>query len=167
MVVSSDRTMREHQYQQLLSVGRTLVETVEPERVLERLLDVARDEIVARLRLGVNAINNPSFSPDGAWLTYVTWDDSGGGHVWKLATATPRRGRNEPVRLTSIRNQYANPSFSPDGRWVAFVQGSGIVNLGGQPSSEPYLEIAVVSAEGGPVRRVTTRDELTLAAYLN
>jgi imidazolonepropionase-like amidohydrolase/Tol biopolymer transport system component len=97
----------------------------------------------------------PSFSPDGAWLTYVTWDDSGGGHVWKLATAAPRRGRNEPVRLTSIRNQYANPSFSPDGRWVAFVQGSGIVNRGGQPSSEPYLEIAVVSAEGGPVRRVT------------
>ncbi len=88
----------------------------------------------------------------------MTWDDSVGGHVWKVATQAPaRRGaRNEPVRLTMVRNQYADPAFSPDGRWVAFVQGSGIVNRAGDPSTEPYLEIGIVGADGGPTRLVTS-----------
>jgi imidazolonepropionase-like amidohydrolase/Tol biopolymer transport system component len=98
----------------------------------------------------------PSFSPDGRWLTYTTWDEDEGGHVWKLALTPPARGRtNQPVRLTSVPNQYVNPVFSPDGRWIALVQGSGAVNRGEDLSGEPFLTIKVVSADGGPLRHVT------------
>src|SRR3989338_8105922 len=97
----------------------------------------------------------PSFAGDGRWLTYTTFDEDQGGHVWKLSLAPgPRGQRPQPVRLTTVPNQYANPVFSPDGRWVAFVQGSGIVNRGQDLSGELYLELAVVSTEGGEVRRV-------------
>jgi Tol biopolymer transport system component/imidazolonepropionase-like amidohydrolase len=97
----------------------------------------------------------PSFAGDGRWLTYTTFDEDQGGHVWKLSlTPGPRGQRPQPVRLTTVPNQYANPVFSPDGRWVAFVQGSGIVNRGQDLSGELYLELAVVSTDGGEVRRV-------------
>ncbi len=92
----------------------------------------------------------PSYSTDGRFLAYVTWDDSLGGHVWK----TPVGGRARPVRLTSQPNQYANPAFSPDGRRVAVVRGSGAVNRGDDLAAEPYLYVSVLSADGGPLTDV-------------
>lgn len=94
----------------------------------------------------------PSFSPDGRWLAYVTWDADEGGHVWKVSTSG-RRPR--PVRLTSVPDQYTNPAFSPDGRWVAFVQGSGVVNRGRDLGDELFLNLRYVSADGGAIRHVT------------
>lgn len=99
----------------------------------------------------------PAFSADGRWLVFTTWDDDEGGHVWKLSLAPPPRGRlrNAPQRLTSTPNQYANPAFSPDGRTIAVVMGSGAANRGADLSDEPFLQIGVLDAEGGEVRRVT------------
>ncbi|HWO87573.1 MAG TPA: amidohydrolase family protein [Gemmatimonadales bacterium] len=98
----------------------------------------------------------PSFSADGRWLVFTTWDDDEGGHVWKLSLAAPQRGgaRTAPQRLTRTSNQYVNPVFSPDGRSIAVVMGSGAVNRGADLSNEPFLQIGVLDAEGGDVRRV-------------
>jgi Tol biopolymer transport system component/imidazolonepropionase-like amidohydrolase len=93
----------------------------------------------------------PSFSADGRFLVYVTWDDSAGGHVWKI----PTTGRNpRPVRLTTVPNQYANPAFSHDGRWIAVVMGSGAAIRGRDLAAEPFLRIGVLGADGGEVREV-------------
>jgi Tol biopolymer transport system component/imidazolonepropionase-like amidohydrolase len=93
----------------------------------------------------------PAFSPDGRWLAYVTWDDSTGGHLWKIPATG---GRRRPVRLTQVSNQYANPSFSPDGSRIAFIRGSGSAGRGEALSGEPFLFVSVVGAEGGEVRDV-------------
>ena len=57
---------------------------------------------------------HPRWSPDGRWLSYVTWDDARGGHVMKLATT----GSARPVQLTRVAALYTNPAWSPDGSRV-------------------------------------------------
>jgi len=59
----------------------------------------------------------PVYSPDGAWVAYVTWDDVEGGHLWKVATAG-----GDPVRLTEHAGFYMHPSWSPDGSRLALVR---------------------------------------------
>lgn len=93
----------------------------------------------------------PSWSPDGRWLTYVTWSTDDGGYVWKVPATGRRR---TPVRLTRVANQYTNPVFSPDGQWVAFVQGSGAAIRGTNLGAEMFLHLAYVSADGGDVSEV-------------
>ncbi|MCH7873875.1 MAG: PD40 domain-containing protein [Gemmatimonadetes bacterium] len=92
----------------------------------------------------------PSFSSDGRFLTYVTWDDDEGGHLWTV----PLRGRRRPRRLTTAADQYANPTFSPDGQWIAFVRGSGTANRGANLASELYLTVNIIPADGGQISQV-------------
>jgi imidazolonepropionase-like amidohydrolase len=61
---------------------------------------------------------SPSFSADGQWITYVTWNDDDEGQIWRL-----RLQGGMPERLTKTGNQYANPVFSPDQTKIAFLQG--------------------------------------------
>jgi Tol biopolymer transport system component/imidazolonepropionase-like amidohydrolase len=97
----------------------------------------------------------PSVSPDGRWVTFVTWSEDEGGQVWKVQLS--RVGRTaRPQRLTVASNQYANPVFSPDGRRIAFLAGSGRVNRGSDLGAEFYLEIRWMPADGGDSRLVTT-----------
>jgi len=60
----------------------------------------------------------PTWSPDGKWLAYVTWSTEG-GHVWKVRT----NGRGSPQQLTRIPAYYRNPVWSPDGERIAVVFG--------------------------------------------
>jgi len=51
------------------------------------------------------------WSPDGAWVAYVTWNDTTGGHIMKVRT----NGQGQPQRLTSVPALYYNLAWSPDG----------------------------------------------------
>ena len=94
----------------------------------------------------------PSVSPDGRWISYVTWNDSeGGGHVKKARL----NGRRSPVTLTDRVDQYTNPTWSPDGNTIAFLQGSGTVHRSRNLSGEFFLNIKLIDANGGEVRHVT------------
>ncbi|MBK8233629.1 MAG: PD40 domain-containing protein [Candidatus Eisenbacteria bacterium] len=86
----------------------------------------------------------PSFSPDGKWLTYVTWSDSLAGSVWKMPA-----GGGSAVDLTTRPAQYANPIFSPDGRKIAFVRGDGAVLRGHDLSDEATFDLIWIDAVGG------------------
>ncbi len=97
----------------------------------------------------------PAVSPDGRWVTYVTWDADEGGHLWKARLPRPGR-RARPERLTSTPNQYANPVYAPDGQRIAFLAGSGRVNRGNDLGSELYLQIRWMRATGGASELVTT-----------
>jgi dipeptidyl aminopeptidase/acylaminoacyl peptidase len=59
----------------------------------------------------------PTWSPDGQWIAYVTWGDSG-GHIHKVRAD----GRGQPVRLTRDIATYYNTAWSPDGRRILAMQ---------------------------------------------
>ncbi|MEP7380901.1 MAG: amidohydrolase family protein [Gemmatimonadota bacterium] len=56
----------------------------------------------------------PSWSPDGAWIAYVTWNDLEGGDVYKVRAD----GSAPPVRLTRAKAFYEKVAWAPDGRIV-------------------------------------------------
>ena len=63
---------------------------------------------------------HPAWSPDGAWVAYVTWDDSAGGHLMKVRAD----GAGQPQRLTAAAALYYNVAWSPDGRRIVASRGA-------------------------------------------
>lgn len=61
---------------------------------------------------------HPAWSPDGAWLSYVTWNASEGGAVWKVRTD----GSQPAEKLTLDHAYYRNPVWSPDGQSIWAVR---------------------------------------------
>jgi Tol biopolymer transport system component len=57
---------------------------------------------------------HPRWSPDGRWISYVTWQDASGGHIMKVAAS----GSARPVQLTRNAALYTNAVWSPDGRRI-------------------------------------------------
>jgi Tol biopolymer transport system component len=62
----------------------------------------------------------PAWSPDGRSIAFVTWDDTGRGHVWKA----PANG-GAPTRITRDAADYVDPAWSPDGRSIVVARGEG------------------------------------------
>ncbi|MEP7381225.1 MAG: hypothetical protein ABI910_06025 [Gemmatimonadota bacterium] len=60
---------------------------------------------------------HPAWSPDGAWVAYVTWGNDG-GHIYKTRTD----GRGQPVRLTREAATYYATQWSPDGARIVAMQ---------------------------------------------
>lgn len=56
---------------------------------------------------------HPSWSPDGRWIAYVTWADSTGGHIMRVAP-----GGGAPQQLTRDAALYTNVAWSPDSRRI-------------------------------------------------
>jgi Tol biopolymer transport system component len=105
----------------------------------------------------------PSWSPDGKWIAYVSWCDTAGGYLWKVAA-----NGGKPIRLTPIAGQYQRPCWSPDSRSVAVIKGGaggnpyqwGLFAIGkGKPSlgdrdDEGIGQIQLLSADNGVVRPI-------------
>lgn len=62
------------------------------------------------------------WSPDGTELAFVTWDDSAGGHIVKVAVdgASPP----PPQRLSTAAALYYNLAWSPDGQRIVATRGA-------------------------------------------
>jgi Tol biopolymer transport system component len=65
---------------------------------------------------------HPVWSPDGVWLAYVTWADSGGGYIMKVRASGG--GSAPPLRLTSVPALYYNLAWSPDGQRIVASRGA-------------------------------------------
>ena len=94
---------------------------------------------------------SPAWSPDGQWLAFTTWDDTGRGHVWKV-----RASGGEPVRLTAQSAEYPHLAWSPDGRELVVVRGSGATARGQGMMFNPWYELVRLPASGGPTVPLTT-----------
>jgi len=84
----------------------------------------------------------PIFSPDGKWITYVTWSDADGGELWKVSSAG-----GAPVKLTPAAGYYSLPQWSPDGTKIVFVMGSKRGWL--ESDAADVHEVRWISPEGG------------------
>ena len=60
----------------------------------------------------------PAWSPDGAWIAFVTWS-SDGGHLYKVRAD----GSAPPVRLSTRAAIFQHPAWSPDGERLVAIQG--------------------------------------------
>ncbi len=75
------------------------------------------DSTPRRLTRGATGEFYPTWSPDGQWIAYVTWSDSG-GHVMKARAD----GRGEPVQLTRTAATYYQTAWAPDGRRIVAMR---------------------------------------------
>ncbi|MCY4400636.1 MAG: amidohydrolase family protein [Gemmatimonadetes bacterium] len=94
---------------------------------------------------------SPSWSPDGGWIAYTTWDGGEGGHVWKIAA-----GGGTPRQLTTSPSEYAHPVWTPDGSEIVVTRGSGAAARARSATQNPYWELWRVSAEGGSEEKIMT-----------
>ncbi len=62
----------------------------------------------------------PSFSPDGQWVVYTTWNDTAMGAIRKVRL---RGGKS--IKLTRRKGHYFSPAFSPDGLTIVYRRGYG------------------------------------------
>lgn len=82
----------------------------------------------------------PTWSPDGEWLAYSTWDGEA-GHLHKV-----RSSGGDPIRLTANGGSYYTPAWAPNGRIVA-LRGFDEAYLSQGASGTPTTEIVWVPAE--------------------
>ena len=84
---------------------------------------------------------DPSFSPDGRWLVYTSWDDAERGRV-RVVRIDGRRGRE----VIGTPGHYIEPSFSPDGNSIVYRSTRGDRIRGRTHGENPG--IFIVAADG-------------------
>ena len=89
---------------------------------------------------------DPSWSPDGQWIVFLSSRD-GGGEIYLVDTGRPGPKR-QIQRMTHDLVRKDNPSFSPDGRLIAYVAEHG-----------RFFHIFVVGADGKNQVRLTHNEE--------
>ncbi|MGI9627080.1 MAG: amidohydrolase family protein, partial [Longimicrobiales bacterium] len=106
----------------------------------------------ARLTTGEGPFEfSPSWSPDGQWIAYTTWDGGEGGHVWKTEV-----GGGAPQQLTTSPSEYAHPVWSPDGSFLVVTRGSGAAARNRSATQNPFWDLVRIPATGGAAERIVT-----------
>ena len=82
-------------------------------------MDLPKGE-AQRLTDGKDFEFEPSFSPDGNTLLYVTWDDTEMGSIYKMNLKTGSK-----QKLIKEKGIFRTPSFSPDGKQVVYRKEGG------------------------------------------
>ncbi len=97
----------------------------------------------------------PSFSPDGKNIVFVSWNDESLGAVKKVGL----EGGNS-VRLTSDKGMYRTPSYSPNGRKVIYKKEGGNGHMGYTFATDPG--IYELSSSGGKSTLITTEGDFPM-----
>ncbi len=92
--------------------------------------------------------SHPSFSRDGRWIAYATWDDDEQGSI-RIVPAEGGAGRT----LLKAPGPYVEPRFSPDGTRIVFRKLSGGYLISQVGGAEPGIYL--VTAEGGEAKRIS------------
>jgi imidazolonepropionase-like amidohydrolase/Tol biopolymer transport system component len=91
----------------------------------------------------------PSFSRDGRFIVYTTWDDEKYGSI-RVVPSTGGEGRV----VSTQPGFYMEPAFSPDGRFIVYRAGGGGYLLPALWSREQGLYVVSANAGGKPRRLV-------------
>jgi Tol biopolymer transport system component len=89
----------------------------------------------------------PTWSPDGQWIGYVTWRRAGGSIAKVRAD-----GAGTPVTLTTVAATYQQPAWSPDGGRIVAVRGFAEPRRieGGPSAPGTAIDLVAIPANGGP-----------------
>src|SRR5699024_84590 len=91
----------------------------------------------------------PSFSPDGSELLYVTWSDTAMGSIKKLDFNNPNATAKT---ITTRKGIYRQPSYTPDGETIVYRREDGNNQQGFAYTTKPG--IYTMPASGGEGTRV-------------
>ena len=94
----------------------------------------------------------PSFSPDGNMLAYVTWTDE---ELGKIKTLRLDRRNARPQTITTEKGIYRTPSFSPDGKTLVFRRDNGNNHQGHAYTQNPGVYTMPVG--GGEMKLISER----------
>ena len=94
----------------------------------------------------------PSFSPDGKWITYVTWTDEQMGTIKKMNI-----NGSKSSLVVGDKGIYRTPSFSKNGQKVVYRKEGGNGHMGYSYSEEPGIyEVGII---GGKSALITPQGE--------
>lgn len=110
------------------------------------------DGMPKRLTQGTDFEAEPSFSPSGKEILYVTWNDQEKGAIYKTAVSG-----GKPVKLTSEKGIYRTPSFSPDASEIVYRKEGGNSDQGIAFAKDPG--IYRMEANGNKPRLVIDQGE--------
>jgi Tol biopolymer transport system component len=88
----------------------------------------------------------PAWSPDGKWIAYVSWSDSG-GTVMRVKSSG-----GKPERLVASRGFFDLPTWSPDGKRIVVVREPLDLRL--RERDPTGYDLAWLPATGGPLTRI-------------
>lgn len=106
-----------------------------------------------RLTQGAVPEFQPSWSPDGRSITYVTWTAREAGRVW----VAPADGRGAPRLLAGTEAFYTYPTYAPDGRTILTLRSSQWARMHSymEYGSLRDAELISIPAAGGAATVIT------------
>ncbi|WP_179320257.1 amidohydrolase family protein [Winogradskyella helgolandensis] len=108
-----------------------------------------------RLTTGTDFEFEPTFSPDGNSITYVTWNDQNLGAIYSI----PSTGGTS-TKLTSEKGIYRNPSYSRNGKHIVYRKENGNNEQGRTFSKKPGLYL--MNSDGTNTKFVTKEGEFPM-----
>ncbi|MFC4312336.1 amidohydrolase family protein [Steroidobacter flavus] len=87
----------------------------------------------------------PSWSPDGGSIAFVTWTARDGGQIWSM----PASGRGARKQLTKSPAFYTEPVFSPDGKSVLALRASHYDRLRTRMETDPSRATDIIRLPAG------------------
>ncbi|WP_455169616.1 amidohydrolase family protein [Aegicerativicinus sediminis] len=87
-----------------------------------------------RLTTGTDFEFEPSFSPDGKSIAYVTWNDENKGALMAIPTSG-----GVPTKLSSEKGIFRTPAYSPNGKSIVFRKDGGSGTFGFAYAMEPGI----------------------------
>ena len=109
-------------------------------------------------RLTVESVGEfyPSWSPDGRWIAYSTWEDREGGAVRRSHVSDGEGGSLPSERLTADTALYFHTAVSPSGDRVVAIRAPLPPERVLTPARDLDLTLAWVPSEGGMPRTITS-----------